>query len=100
MGAGGSLAGAAAAVDDVSPFVEPHVNSVLRLCGGWLFDAALNPRRAYSAGRATALLALGKAFVTPRRHGGRLPAAGSVAGSARAPAPPSSPKPAAPHVAR
>ncbi len=24
---------------------EPHVNSVLRLCGGWLFDAALNPHR-------------------------------------------------------
>ena len=62
---------AAAAVDEASPFVEPHINSVLRLVGAWLFDAALNPHRPYAPGRAVALLALGKVFVTPRRHGGR-----------------------------
>jgi len=91
-------------------YTEPHVNSVLRLVGAWLFDTALNPRRSHTGGRAVALLALGKILVTPRRHGGRprfqqgrtaLPLSSASSSSSLSPSsPPPSCKVSPPHVAR
>lgn len=40
--------------------LPPHLNSVLQLIGGWLFDAALAREPFVKLGRAVALVALGK----------------------------------------
>ena len=55
------------------PFFSPHINTVLRLLGGWLADAALNPLPTFRDTRAVALLTLGHIFCEPRRSGGRTP---------------------------
>lgn len=40
--------------------LPPHLNGVLKLTGGWLFDAALTHEPFLKFGRAVALIALGK----------------------------------------
>ena len=49
--------------------LPPHINSVLRLIGGWLFESVLIPNKSFVDGQAVALLVLGRLFCKPRRHG-------------------------------
>ena len=46
----------------------PSTNTILDIYGAWLFDAAIQKKEGYEAGRALALECLGLIFCTPSRR--------------------------------